>query len=125
MTSQLNTNIPPLLAIPHQLSDHLPVGTQPNDQMISNEMNFPKLYVIPHYLKAVGTKSHNHNDLTDENYLNHNHPKSRQQIRIIGYMNKTEGQLGLYNPKFLILTLDKKKDLNFSFLKLIPQKILP
>ncbi|MBW0467842.1 hypothetical protein O181_007557 [Austropuccinia psidii MF-1] len=79
ITSHSNTTLPPSIPIPHQLSDHLPVGTPPNDQMIVNEKNVPKLSLIPHDVNPVGTQPHNHNDLAYENSLNHNHPKSRQQ----------------------------------------------
>ncbi|MBW0566707.1 hypothetical protein O181_106422 [Austropuccinia psidii MF-1] len=120
-----NHDITPSTAIPHQLSDHLTVGTQPNDQMIFNELNVPKRSVIPHDLKPFGTQPHNNNDLTDENSLKNNHPKSRQQRRILFYMNQTAGQLGLYNPNFSILTLDEKKNENPSWLKLPPHKLLP
>ncbi|MBW0476715.1 hypothetical protein O181_016430 [Austropuccinia psidii MF-1] len=41
------------------------------------------------------------------------------------YMNQTEDQLGLYNPSFSILTLEKKKNENASWLKLPPHKQLP
>ncbi|MBW0519533.1 hypothetical protein O181_059248 [Austropuccinia psidii MF-1] len=124
MTSQFNTNLPPSLAIPHKLSNNLPVGAQPNDQIISNELNVPKISVISHYLNPVGTQPHNHNDITDENSLNHNHPKSRKQRRMLGYMNQTASQLGIDDPSFSILALDKKKDYNASWLKLPPQKPL-
>ncbi|MBW0523623.1 hypothetical protein O181_063338 [Austropuccinia psidii MF-1] len=113
------------LAIPPQSSHKLTVVTQTNDQMIVNEMNVPKLSLIPHYVNPVGTQPHNHNDLTDENSLNHNQPKSRQQRRMWLYMNQTAGHLGLYNPNFSILTLDKKKNGNSSWLKLPPHKQLP
>ncbi|MBW0553996.1 hypothetical protein O181_093711 [Austropuccinia psidii MF-1] len=113
------------LAIPHQSSDQLTVGTQPNDQMIFNELNVPKLSLIPHFVKPVGTQPHNHNDLTNENSLNHNKPKSRQQRRILLYMNQTADQLGIYNNSFSILKLDKKKNVNASWLKLPPHKQLP
>ncbi|MBW0513212.1 hypothetical protein O181_052927, partial [Austropuccinia psidii MF-1] len=113
------------LAIPHQSSDQLTVGTQPNNQMIVNELNVPKLSLIPHVLKPVGTQPHNHNDLTDENSLNHNRPKSRQQRRMLLYMNQTADQLGLYNHSFSMLTLDKRKNFNASWLKLPPHKQLP
>ncbi|MBW0542017.1 hypothetical protein O181_081732 [Austropuccinia psidii MF-1] len=112
-------------AIPHQSSDHLTVGTQPNEQMIVNELNVPKLSSIPHEVKPVGTQPHNHNDLTDVNSLNHNKPKSRQQRRMLLYMNQTAHQLGLYNPSLSILTLEKKKNENASWLKLPPHKNLP
>ncbi|MBW0528011.1 hypothetical protein O181_067726 [Austropuccinia psidii MF-1] len=125
MISPSNNQLSLSLAIPHQSSDHLTVGTQPNDQMIVNELNVPTISLIPHDLKPVGTQPHNHNDLTDENSLNHNKPKSRQQERMLLYMNQTSGQLGLYNPSFSIPTLDKKKDENVSCLKLPPQKQLP
>ncbi|MBW0527499.1 hypothetical protein O181_067214 [Austropuccinia psidii MF-1] len=123
--SPSKSKLTPSLAIPHQLSDHFTVGTQPNDQMIVNDLNFPKLSVIPHDVKPVGTQPHNNNYLTDENSLNHNHPKSRQQRRILCYMKQTAGQLGLYNPNFSILTLDKKINENASWLKLSPHKLLP
>ncbi|MBW0585674.1 hypothetical protein O181_125389 [Austropuccinia psidii MF-1] len=93
--------------------------------MIVNGLNVPKLHVIPHDLKLVGTQHHNHNDLTDENSLNHNHPNSRQQRRMLCYMNQTAVHLGLYNPNFFILTLDKKNNENASWLKLPPHKLLP
>ncbi|MBW0496765.1 hypothetical protein O181_036480 [Austropuccinia psidii MF-1] len=93
--------------------------------MIVNELNVPTLSLIPHDVKPVGTQPHNHDDLTDENSLNHNKPKSRQQRRMLLYMNQTAGQLGLYNPSFSILTLDKNKNENASWLKLPPQKQLP
>ncbi|MBW0477750.1 hypothetical protein O181_017465 [Austropuccinia psidii MF-1] len=73
----------------------------------------------------VRTKLHTHNDLTDDISLNHNHPNSRKQKIMLGYMNQTEGHHGLYNPQFSILTLDKKKDDNASWLKLTRQKLLP
>ncbi|MBW0574143.1 hypothetical protein O181_113858 [Austropuccinia psidii MF-1] len=41
------------------------------------------------------------------------------------YMNQTAGQLGLYNPNFSRLTLDKKKNENASLLKLPLHKQLP
>ncbi|MBW0534507.1 hypothetical protein O181_074222 [Austropuccinia psidii MF-1] len=110
MISPSNNQLSHSLAIPHQSSDHLTVGTQPNDQMIVNELNVTKLSLIPHGVKPIGTQTHNHNDLTDENSLNHNKPKSRQQRIMLLYMNKTADQLGLYNPSFSILTLDKKKN---------------
>ncbi|MBW0540393.1 hypothetical protein O181_080108 [Austropuccinia psidii MF-1] len=125
MISPSNNKLTPSLAIPHQLSDHLTIGTQPNDQMIVNELNVPKISVIPHDLKPVGTKPHNHNYLKDDNSLNHNHPKSRQQRRMLCYMNQTAGQLGLYNPNFSITTLDKKNNENASWLKLPQHKLLP
>ncbi|MBW0530429.1 hypothetical protein O181_070144 [Austropuccinia psidii MF-1] len=78
MISPSNNKLSPSLAIPHQLSDHLTVETQPNVQMIVNELNLPKISVILHDLKPVGTQPHNHNDLKEENSLDHNHPKSRQ-----------------------------------------------
>ncbi|MBW0587314.1 hypothetical protein O181_127029 [Austropuccinia psidii MF-1] len=93
--------------------------------MIVNELNVPKLSLIPHDVKPVGTQPHNNNDLTDENSLNHNKPKSRQQRRMLLYMSKTAGHLGFYNPSFSILTLDKKKNENSSWLKLSPHKQLP
>ncbi|MBW0586100.1 hypothetical protein O181_125815 [Austropuccinia psidii MF-1] len=93
--------------------------------MIANDFNVPNLSGISHYLIPVRTKLHTHNDLTDDISLNHNNPKSRKQKRMLGYMNQTEGHHGLYNPKFSILTLDKKKDDNASWLKLTPQKLLP
>ncbi|MBW0557934.1 hypothetical protein O181_097649 [Austropuccinia psidii MF-1] len=113
------------LAITHKLYHKLTVGTQKNDQMIVNEMNVPKLSLILHDLKPVGTQPHNHNDLTNEKSLNHNQPKSRQQRRMRLYMNQTEGHIGLYNPNFSILTLDKKKNGNAYWLKLPPHKQLP
>ncbi|MBW0553490.1 hypothetical protein O181_093205 [Austropuccinia psidii MF-1] len=125
MISPSNNQLSRSLPIPHQSSDHLTVGTQPNDQMIVNELNVPKLSLIPHDVKPVGTQPHNHNDLTDDNSLNHNKPKSRQQRRMLLYMNQTEDQLGLYDPIFSILTLDKKKNENASWLKLHPHKQLP
>ncbi|MBW0571560.1 hypothetical protein O181_111275 [Austropuccinia psidii MF-1] len=93
MISPSNNQLSFSLAIPHQSSDHLTVGTQPNDHMIVNKLHVPKLSLIPHDLKPVGTQPHNHNDLTDENSLNHNKPKSRQQRRILLYMNQTADQL--------------------------------
>ncbi|MBW0584719.1 hypothetical protein O181_124434 [Austropuccinia psidii MF-1] len=93
--------------------------------MIVNELNVPKLSLIPHDVKPVGTQPHNHHDLTDENSLNNNQPKSRQQRGMLLYMNQTEGQLGLYNPNFSRLTLDKKKNENGSWFKLPPHKQLP
>ncbi|MBW0570113.1 hypothetical protein O181_109828 [Austropuccinia psidii MF-1] len=125
MISPSNNKLTTFLDIPHQLSDHLTVSTKTNNQMIVNELNEPKLSVIPHYLKPVGTQPHNHNDLTDENSLNHNHTKSRQQRRMICYMNQTAGHLGLYNPNFSIITLDKRNNENASWLKLPPHKLLP
>ncbi|MBW0563467.1 hypothetical protein O181_103182 [Austropuccinia psidii MF-1] len=113
------------LAIPHQSSDHLTVGIQPNDQMIVNELNVPKLSLIPYDLNPVETQPHNHNDLTNENFFNHNQPKSRQQRRMWLYMNQISGHLAVYTPKFSILTLYKKKNLNSSWLKLPPHKQLP
>ncbi|MBW0567768.1 hypothetical protein O181_107483 [Austropuccinia psidii MF-1] len=97
MISPSNNKLTPSLAIPHKLSDCFTVGTQP----------------------------HNHNDLTDENYLYYNHSKTRQQRIILCYMNQTAGQLGLYNPNFSILILDKKNNENASWLKLPPHKLLP
>ncbi|MBW0513638.1 hypothetical protein O181_053353 [Austropuccinia psidii MF-1] len=41
------------------------------------------------------------------------------------YMNQTADQLGLYNPSFSLITLDKKKNVNSSWLKLPPHKQLP
>ncbi|MBW0538298.1 hypothetical protein O181_078013 [Austropuccinia psidii MF-1] len=125
MISPSNNQLSCSLAIPHQSSDHLTVGTQPNDQMIVNKLNLPKISLIPHDLKPVGTQPHNHNYLTDENSLNHNKPKSRQQRRMLLYMNQTADQLGLYSPSFSILTLDKKKNENSSWLKLPPHQQLP
>ncbi|MBW0481980.1 hypothetical protein O181_021695 [Austropuccinia psidii MF-1] len=93
--------------------------------MIVNELNVPKLSLIPHDVKPVGTQPHNHNDLTEENSLNHNHPNTRQQRRMLSYMNQTAGQLGLYNPNFSILILEKKNNENSSWLKLPPHKLLP
>ncbi|MBW0557798.1 hypothetical protein O181_097513 [Austropuccinia psidii MF-1] len=97
MISPSNNTLTPSLAIPHKLSDHFTVGTQP----------------------------HNNNDLTDENSLHYNHSKTRQQRRILCYMNQTAGHLGLYNHNFSILTLDKKSNKNASWLKLPPLKLLP
>ncbi|MBW0534757.1 hypothetical protein O181_074472 [Austropuccinia psidii MF-1] len=111
--------------LPHQLSDHLTVWTQPNDQIIDKELHFHKVSVIPHDVKPVWTQPQNHNYLKDENFPNNNHPKSRKQRRILSYMNQTAGHLGLYNPNFSILTLEKKKDYNFFWLKLPLQKLLP
>ncbi|MBW0561524.1 hypothetical protein O181_101239 [Austropuccinia psidii MF-1] len=125
MISPSNNQLPLSLAISHQSFDHLIVGTQPNDQMIVNELNVPKLSLIPHDVKPVGTQPHNHDYLTDENSLNHNKPKSRQQRRMILYTKQTAGQLGLYNPSFSILTLDKKKNENASWVKLPSHKKLP
>ncbi|MBW0536808.1 hypothetical protein O181_076523 [Austropuccinia psidii MF-1] len=114
MISPSNNKLSHSLAIPHQSSDQLTVGNQPNEQMIVNELNVPKLSLIHYALKPVGTQPHNHNDLTDENSFNHNKSKSRQQRRMLLYMNQTEDQLGLYNPSFSLLTLDKKKIENAS-----------
>ncbi|MBW0466807.1 hypothetical protein O181_006522 [Austropuccinia psidii MF-1] len=125
MISPSNNKLYPSLAIPHQLSDHLTVWTQPNDQMIVNELNVPKLSLTPHDVNPIGTQPHNHNYSTEENSLKHNHPNTRQQRRMISYMNQTAGQPGLYNPNFSILTLDKKNSENASWLKLPPQKLLP
>ncbi|MBW0526180.1 hypothetical protein O181_065895 [Austropuccinia psidii MF-1] len=125
MISSSNNKLSPSLAIPHQLSDHLTVGTQPNDQMIVNELNVPKLPLIPHDVKHVGTQPHNHNDLTEENSLHNNHPNTIQQRRMLSYINQTAGQLGLYNLNFSILTLDKKNNENATWLKLPPHKLLP
>ncbi|MBW0559051.1 hypothetical protein O181_098766 [Austropuccinia psidii MF-1] len=108
--SPSNNKLSPSLAFPYQLSDHLTVGTQPNDQMIFNELNVPNISLIHNDLKPVGTQPHNQNYLTEENSLNHNHPNTRQQRRMLSYMNQTAGQLGLYNPNFSIITLDKKKN---------------
>ncbi|MBW0512172.1 hypothetical protein O181_051887 [Austropuccinia psidii MF-1] len=99
MISPSNNKLTASLAIPHQLSDNLTVGTQQNGQIIFNELNVPKLSVIPHDVNPVGTQPHNHN-----------HPKSRQQRRMICYINQTAGWLGLYNPNLSILTLDKKNN---------------
>ena len=125
ISSPSNNKIATSLAIPHQLSDHLTVGTQPNDQMIVNELNVPKLSLITHDLKPVGTQPHNKNDITEENSLNHNHSNTRQQRRMLSYMNQTAGQLGIYNPNFSIITLDKKNNENASWLNLPPHKLLP
>ncbi|MBW0552773.1 hypothetical protein O181_092488 [Austropuccinia psidii MF-1] len=125
MISPSRNKLSPSLAIPHQLSDHLTIGTQPNYQMIFNELNVPKLSLIPHDVKPFGTQPHNHNDLKEENSLNHNHPNIRQQRRMLSYMNQMAVQLGLYNSNFSIITLDKKNDENASWLKLPPQKLLP
>ncbi|MBW0556172.1 hypothetical protein O181_095887 [Austropuccinia psidii MF-1] len=122
--SQSNNTLPPSLAIPHQLSDHLTVETQPNYQMIVNELNVPKISLIPHDVEPVGTQPHNENDITGENSLNYNHPNTRQQRRMLSYLNQTAGQLGLYNPIFSIITLDKKNNGNASWLKLPPHKLL-
>ncbi|MBW0561827.1 hypothetical protein O181_101542 [Austropuccinia psidii MF-1] len=119
MISPSNNQFPLSLAISHQSSDHLTVGTQPN------ELNVPKLSLIPHDVKSVGTQPHNHDDLTDENFLKHNKPKSRKQRRMLLYMNQKAAQLGLYNPSFFILTLGKKKNENASWLKLPQHKQLP
>ncbi|MBW0540470.1 hypothetical protein O181_080185 [Austropuccinia psidii MF-1] len=85
----------------------------------------PKITLIAHVVKPVGTQPHNHNDLTDENSLNHNKPRSRQQRRMLLYMNQTADQCGLCDPSFSIITLDKKKNVNASWLKLSPHKQLP
>ncbi|MBW0557163.1 hypothetical protein O181_096878 [Austropuccinia psidii MF-1] len=123
--SPSNNKLTPSLAFHHQLSDYLTVGTQPNDQMIVNELNVPKNSLIPHDVKPVGTQRHNKNDLTEENSLDHNHPNTRQQRRMLSYMNQTSVQLGLYNPNFYIITLDKKNNENASWLKIPPHKRLP
>ncbi|MBW0561702.1 hypothetical protein O181_101417 [Austropuccinia psidii MF-1] len=124
MISPSNNQLSLSLAILHHSSDHLTVGTQPNDQMIANELNVPKLSSIPHDVKPVWTQPHKHNYLTDENSFNHNKPKSIQKTRMLLYMNQTAGHLGLYNPSFCILTLDKKKNENSCWLKLPPHKQL-
>ncbi|MBW0521144.1 hypothetical protein O181_060859 [Austropuccinia psidii MF-1] len=124
MMSPSNNKLSPSLAFPQQLSDHLTVGTQPNDQMIVNELNVPKISLTPHDVKPVGTQPHNKNDLTKDNSLNHNHPNTRQQRRMLSFINQTAGQLGLYNPNFSIITLDKKNNENASRLKLPPHKML-
>ncbi|MBW0568834.1 hypothetical protein O181_108549 [Austropuccinia psidii MF-1] len=77
--SQSNNKLSLSSAIPHQLSYHLTVGTQPNDQMIVNELNVPKISLIPHAVKPVGTQPHNQNYFTEENSLNNNHLNTRQQ----------------------------------------------
>ncbi|MBW0483875.1 hypothetical protein O181_023590 [Austropuccinia psidii MF-1] len=107
-------NSPPSLSFPHKSSDNLIVVTQPNDHMISNELNVPNLSLIPHEGMPVGTQPQNHNNLMAEKSLNHTHSNSRQQGRILGYMNQKAGHLDLYNPNFSKLTLYKKKDYNSS-----------
>ncbi|MBW0507887.1 hypothetical protein O181_047602 [Austropuccinia psidii MF-1] len=125
MISPSNNKPTTSLTILHQLSDNLTVGTEPNDQMIFIELNVPKLSVISHDLNSLRTQPQNHSDLTDYNYLNHNHPKSRQQRRMLCYMNQTKVQLGIYNPSFSILILDKDNNEHASWLKLSPPKLLP
>ncbi|MBW0460877.1 hypothetical protein O181_000592 [Austropuccinia psidii MF-1] len=115
-------SISPPLAIPHESSDHWTFGTQPNHQMIANEFNVPHLSVSPGDAMNFGTQPHNNDDLTDDVETNNNNTNSRQQKRILGYMNQTAVQLGIYDPKFSILTLEKKNNDNSSWLKLIPKK---
>ncbi|MBW0535286.1 hypothetical protein O181_075001 [Austropuccinia psidii MF-1] len=125
MISPSNNQLPLSLAISHKSSDHLTVGTQPNDQMIVNELNVTKLSLIPDYVNPIGTQLHNNNDLTYENSLNNNHPNSRQQRGMLSYMSQTAGQLDFYNTNFSILTLDKKNNENASWLKRHTHKLLP
>ncbi|MBW0462349.1 hypothetical protein O181_002064 [Austropuccinia psidii MF-1] len=125
MKSKCKDKLPLSLAIPHKLSDNLTVGAQRNYPMISNELNVPTLSVIPNDVINDGTKPHHHNSLTDDISLNDTNPKSREQRKMLGYMNQTTGKLGIYTTKFFILTLGKKKDDNALWLKLPPQKLLP
>ncbi|MBW0513982.1 hypothetical protein O181_053697 [Austropuccinia psidii MF-1] len=74
---------------------------------------------------TVGTQPHNNIDLINDVSLNHNAQVRRKQRRMLVYMNQTSGLLAIYNPNFSILTLEKKKDYNASFLKLPPQNLLP
>ncbi|MBW0553422.1 hypothetical protein O181_093137 [Austropuccinia psidii MF-1] len=92
--------------------------------MISNELNVPNLSVISHHFIPFRTQHHNHNDLTNGISLNHNHARYRQQRKTLGYMNQRAGHLGIYDPNFSILTLEKTKYENASWLKIPPQKLL-